>query len=66
MHDALDVYAHIGLLESFDRLTAAMALREHGEDVAGQLFELRVVGSSRQHHGRYSSPPSGRPPAWRA
>ena len=63
MHDALHVHAHVGLLESFDRLTAAMALREHREDVAGQLLELRVVGPPRQYHARYSSPPSGRPPA---
>ena len=63
MHDALHVHAHVSLLESFDRLTTAMALREHREHVACELLELRVVGSPRDHHQRYSSPPIGRPPA---
>jgi hypothetical protein len=63
MHDSLDVHAHVGLLESLDGLTAAVALREHREDVAGELLQLRVVGPPREHHGGQSSPPSGRPPA---
>jgi hypothetical protein len=63
MHDALDVYAHVGVLEPLDGLTAAVALREHREHLSGELFQLRVVGPPRQHHVRYSSPPSGRPPA---
>jgi len=64
--DALHVYAHVGLLELLDRLTAAVTLGEHREHVARELLQLRVVGSPRQHHERYSSPPSGRPPAWSA
>ena len=66
MHDTLDVHAHVGVLEAVDRLTTAMALREHREHVACKLLELRVVGSPRDHHASYSSPPIGRPPAWRA
>jgi hypothetical protein len=63
MDDALQVHANVGVLETFDRLTAAVTLREHREDVAGELLEPWVVGSTREHHRRYSSPPIGRPPA---
>ena len=66
MHDTLHVHAHVGVLESLDRLTAAVTLGEHREDVAAELFEFRVVGPPREHHARYSSPPIGRPPACRA
>ena len=66
MHDPLHVHAHVGILEPLDRLTAAVTLREHREHVAGELFQLRVVGPAREHHQRYSSPPIGLPPAWSA
>jgi hypothetical protein len=66
MHDTLDVHANVRLLVLLDRLTAAVALRKHGEHVAGELLELRVVGPARQYHESYSSPPIGRPPACRA
>lgn len=52
MDDALHVHADVRVLESLDRLAAAMALREHREDVAGELLELRVVGAARQNHER--------------
>lgn len=63
MNDSLHVDAHVGILEPLDRLSAAVTLREHREDVAGELFQLRVVGPAREHHASYSSPPIGRPPA---
>ena len=66
MYDALHVDAYVRILEPLDRLSAAVTLREHREDVAGELFQLRVVAPARQHHESYSSPPIGRPPAWRA
>ena len=66
MHDALHVDPHVRILEPFDRLTAAVTLREHREDVAGELFQLRVAAPARERHESYSSPPIGRPPAWRA
>ena len=50
-------------LEPLDRLSAAVTLREHREDGAGELFQLRVVGPAREHHESYSYPPIGRPPA---
>ena len=63
MHDTLHVHTHVGVFEPLDRLTAAVALRKHREDVSRELLQLRVVGAARKRHGRYSSPPSGRPPA---
>lgn len=66
MDDALYVHADVGVLEPLDRLTAAVTLREHREHVARELFQLRVVGPARENHESYSSPPIGRPPAWRA
>jgi hypothetical protein len=65
MHDTLRVYADVGVLESGDRLSAAMTVGEHREDVARELLQLRVVGAAREYHERYSSP-IGRPPAWSA
>ena len=66
VHDPLRVHANVRILESRDDLTAAMAVGEHREDVAGELLELRVVCPARQSHQRYSSPPIGRPPACKA
>ena len=66
MHDTLSVHAYVGILEADDRLSAAVALGKHREDVAGELLELRVVGPARQRHQPYSLPPIGRPPACNA
>ena len=63
MHDPLGVNANVGVFEAIDRLTTAVALREHREHVPRELVQLRVVGSARECHVGQSSPPSGRPPA---
>ena len=52
---ALNVDAHVGVLEARDALAAAVAVRKERERITGDLLEDGVVVATREGHEREST-----------